>query len=280
MIFCFYSDPLSCKGIHHFGSWQPFWSFCFNHAFLKWFLFWYASNLNNKFIPLHVWSQMASRSQSFMIQYLHYQTISILWQVGFQQGDPTAFWNGSWTWWISMDFQKRSSLGWRKLGEFSTAFANRKAHTMSTSEPQSLAIFLPFCLTCVFLTNQKNNNNIMSLLLGYSRFIFLTNQPTKNNQSSKVPKNCQFLFFSPTQPTPPKKNKVPNPQTPTGPNLPKLPFVFFSQQRRIWNITSLTLHRLHLAAPQCRYLWSQRWSRGLTLPVRGEGGGSLRHVFF
>lgn len=71
----------------------------------------------------------------------------------------------------------------------------------------------------------------------------------------------------------PKNHRVPFP-VPQPP--PKKMGQFFSK-RRIWNITSLTLPRLHPAAPQCRYPWSQRWWSlqrcGRTWdPVRGEGG--------
>lgn len=76
----------------------------------------------------------------------------------------------------------------------------------------------------------------------------------------------------------PKNHRVPFqvPQPPPQKNWASV-FFFQSKKRRIWNITSPTLPRLHPAVPLCRYPWSQRWWSlqrcGRTWdPVRGEGG--------
>lgn len=76
----------------------------------------------------------------------------------------------------------------------------------------------------------------------------------------------------------PKKSQGAFPSPPASPQKIGPVFFFFqSKKRRIWNITSPTLPRLHPAVPLCRYPWSQRWWSlqrcGRTWdPVRGEGG--------
>ena len=105
---------------------------------------------------------------------------------------------------------------------------------------------------------------------------------------SKPPDLAMFLpfvfnhYFSDfSNPPKTKKSQGAFPSPPASPQKNWASVFFFqSKKRRIWNITSLTLPRLHPAVPLCRYPWSQRWWSlqrcGRTWdPVRGEGGGGM-----